>query len=78
MNNMNKLKIIWKGIIISFFIISFLIFTPFVIPKGIWTPELFGIPYSLWIGIVIYLTFLCLTIIGISIHSKLFIEKNND
>jgi len=75
---MKNTKRIWTIVRISIFVISVLIFTPLVIPKGIYTPELFGIPYTLWVGIVIYFAFIILIIIGVSVHSKIFKEEEND
>ena len=60
---------------IGIFVISVMIFTPLVIPKGVYTPELFGLPYTLWVGIVIYFAFISLIIIGVFVHSKIFKEE---
>lgn len=72
------LKRIWKLIIFAVFVISIIVFTPLVIPKGVHTPELFGMPYTLWVGMVIYFSFLSLVIIGVVVHSKIFKEDKND
>lgn len=72
------LKRIWKLIIIAVFVISIIVFTPLVIPKGVYTPELFGMPYTLWVGMVVYFSFLSLVIIGVVVHSKIFKEEEND
>ncbi|MEN8227004.1 MAG: hypothetical protein ABFS38_02535 [Bacteroidota bacterium] len=69
---------IWKITIVAIVVISILVFTPLVIPKRVYTPELFGLPYTLWVGIVVYFSFLSLIIIGVSVHSKIFKEEEND
>ena len=75
---MKNSKRIWKIVRIAVIIISVLVFTPLVIPKGVYTPELFGLPYTLWVGIVVYISFISLIIIGVSVHSKIFKEEEND
>jgi uncharacterized membrane protein len=75
---MRHKKRIWTIIRIKLVVISILVFTPLVIPKGVYTPELFGMPYTLWVGIVVYLSFLSLILIGVSVHSKIFKEEEND
>ncbi len=41
----------WKLCVALVVILSALTFTPLVIPAGQFQPELFGIPYTLWISI---------------------------
>ncbi len=71
-------KIIWGLTQITLIILSILVFTPLVIPKGVFTPELFGLPYTLWVGMLVYFFFIMLILIGISVHSKIFREEEND
>jgi len=71
-------KRIWTIVRIVLIVISILVFTPLVIPKGVYEPELFGMPYTLWVGIVVYGAFLSLILIGVSVHSKIFKEEEND
>lgn len=75
---MTKLKIYWRTILVTLGLISLLVFTPLVIPAGKYNPELFGLPYTLWVGMGVYLVFLILIWTGISVHSKLFKEEKND
>ena len=75
---MKNIKRIWTIVRIAIFVISILVFTPLVIPKGVFTPELFGMPYTLWVGIVVYGSFLGLVLIGVFVHSKIFKEEKND
>ena len=75
---MRNKKRIWTIIRIVIIVISILVFTPLVIPKGVYAPELFGMPYTLWVGMVSYFSFLILILIGVSVHSKIFKEEKND
>lgn len=49
-------------------LLCLLVFTPFVIPKGVYTPELFGIPYSLWTSFLITVVLVFLTYLGTKVH----------
>ena len=76
--HMRSKKIIWGLTRITLVILSVLVFTPLVIPKGIFTPELFGLPYTLWVGMLVYFFYVLLILIGISVHSKIYREEDND
>jgi len=43
-------------------------FTPLVIPYGIYKPLLLGLPYSLWISILISIGLVVLTFIATRVH----------
>ena len=76
--HMRSKKIIWGLTRITLVILSVLVFTPLVIPKGIFTPELFVLPYTLWVGMLVYFFYVLLILIGISVHSKIYREEDND
>ena len=65
---MKNRKLIWKFCQLGVVILSILTFTPLVIPKNIHTPELFGFPYTLWMGMLFSLCFTILILIGINVH----------
>ena len=44
--------------------------TPFVMPHGIYKPQLFGFPYTFWIGILLAIALVTLTYIGARVHPK--------
>ncbi len=71
-------KTIWLIIRILMITISIMVFTPLVIPKGVYAPMILGLPYTLWMGGLVYLSFLILMIIGVNVHSKIFKEDDND
>ena len=37
------------------------VFTPFLTPKEVYQPMLFGLPYTLWMGVVVTIIFIILT-----------------
>ncbi|MBB4077615.1 multidrug transporter EmrE-like cation transporter [Lewinella aquimaris] len=43
-----------------------LAFTPLLIPAGVWTPTVAGMPYALWTGIA-----LCIVMVGITYFATL-------
>ena len=58
----------WRILRILAIGLCLLIFTPFVIPKGVFTPELFGVPYSLWTSFLITVALVFLTYLGTKVH----------
>ncbi|MFC2126728.1 hypothetical protein ACFLU5_18230 [Bacteroidota bacterium] len=65
---MKNKKLIWRFCQLGVIILSIITFTPLVIPKNIHLPELFGLPYTLWMGMLLSLCFTSLILIGIRIH----------
>jgi hypothetical protein len=49
-------------------ILSALTFTPLVIPAGQFQPELSGVPYTLWVSILLTILLVLLTYIGTRVH----------
>ncbi|MGW8316784.1 MAG: hypothetical protein ACWGNV_14370 [Bacteroidales bacterium] len=43
-------------------------FTPLVIPEQTYRPQLFGLPYSLWMGILVTVLLVFLTWVATRIH----------
>lgn len=43
-------------------------FTPLVIPEHTYRPQLFGLPYSLWMGILVTVALVVLTWVATRIH----------
>ena len=60
----NKVKTRWYLVVTSVVILTIITFTPVVIPYGQYKPELLGIPYTLWTGILIGMAIVGLTIYG--------------
>ncbi len=59
---------IWKICCALVIIIGVLTLTPLVIPEGVHQPELMGMPYTLWMGIVVSLLLWVITYVGILVH----------
>ena len=58
----------WKLCVALVVILSALTFTPLVIPLGQFQPELFGMPYTLWVSILLTVLLVLLTYIGTRVH----------
>ncbi|WPP49503.1 hypothetical protein [Catalinimonas niigatensis] len=67
MNHSNKM-ITWRVLIACAIVLTVLTFTPLVIPHGVYRPELFGMPYTLWMTILITILYVVLTFIGTKVH----------
>ncbi len=67
---MRKPKLLWRFCQLGVVIISIITFTPLVIPANTFRPELFGLPYTLWVGMLLSLCFTLLIFIGIYVHPK--------
>lgn len=64
---MNR-NMIWNLCCVLVVIISLLTFTPLITPSQKYTPELMGMPYTLWTGIIQAIVLVLLTFIGTIIH----------
>ncbi len=61
-------SIIWKICYTAVLAIAILTFTPLVTPDNQFEPTLWGIPYTLWVGLLITFILLLITIIGSIVH----------
>ena len=67
---MRKHRLLWKFCQLGVVVLSIITFTPLVIPENTYRPELFGLPYTLWVGMLLSMFFTLLIFIGITVHSK--------
>lgn len=65
---MKNKKLIWRITCALFVLVTILAFSPLVIPKGQFQPELFGVPYTLWTGILVTIALVSLTFVGTKVH----------
>jgi len=72
------MKRLWNFARLGVVILSILIFTPIVIPKNVFEPELVGLPYTLWTGILAYFCYVALIMVGIFAHSHIYKEGGSD
>lgn len=61
-------KTIWIMTVFIAVLLSVLTFTPLIIPEGRYRPELLGMPYTLWSGILIMIAFILDTLVAIFVH----------
>lgn len=58
----------WRILRTIAIVLCLLTFTPIVIPKGVYKPELFGVPYALWTSYLITIALVVLTYLGTKVH----------
>ncbi len=58
----------WRLLTALAVVLCIITFTPLVIPQGIYKPELFGIPYTLWTGFLITVALVVLTYLGTKVY----------
>ena len=63
----NKVKRKWYLVVSAVVVLTVITFTPVVTPVGQYKPELFGIPYTLWTGIIVAILIVGLTLYGSTI-----------
>ena len=51
----------WRICYGTVIVLSILTFTPLVIPAGVYRPMLWGVPYTLWVGILVTVLLVVLT-----------------
>ena len=67
-------KVLWSCYILVFFILVAVAFSPLTIPSGNPNPQLFGMPRTLWVGLIISILFVLLTILAATVGP----QKNED
>jgi hypothetical protein len=65
---MKKQNTGWNICIVIFIVLTIISFTPLIIPQGRYSPELLGIPYTMWTGFLATLALVILTLIGMKVH----------
>lgn len=58
----------WYLCIAAAVLLTIVTFTPLVIPAGVYKPRLIGVPYTLWMTILITLLYVAITFIGTKVH----------
>jgi uncharacterized membrane protein len=61
---MEKNKRIWRLCVVSVILIIIITFSPLVIAPGKIQPFLFGLPYTLWMGIILTIALVVITLIA--------------
>ncbi len=60
--------IYWYLCIATAILLTIVTFTPLVIPAGVYRPRLLGMPYTLWVTVLITCLYVLLTYIGTRVH----------
>jgi len=62
-----NVKVSWYIVVAIVILLTVITFTPVVTPEGQYQPELIGIPYTLWTGILVAIAIVGLTLYGSTI-----------
>ena len=68
MKKSHRKKIYWRICIVVVIFLTALGLSPVVIPPGVYQPGFLGMPYSLWMGILVTLCLVFMTLIGSRVH----------
>jgi hypothetical protein len=60
----------WWLVCLAALLLSVITFTPLVIPEGQFSPMLFGLPVTLWTGILVAFAFVVLTFVAARVHPE--------
>lgn len=58
----------WRISIIVVIVLTALGLSPLVIPSGVFKPSFIGMPYTLWMGILVCICLVLMTFIGSKVH----------
>jgi len=58
----------WRISIIVVILLAALGLSPVVIPEGVFKPSFLGMPYTLWLGILVCISLVLMTFIGSRVH----------
>lgn len=61
-------QLFWRLCYAAVVVLSVITFTPLVTPQGVFRPVLFGIPYTLWMGILITIGLVVLTFVATHVY----------
>ena len=61
-------KTLWLFCCISAVVIVILGFTPLAIPENIYLPKFLGMPYALWVSMLLSVLLVVLTVLGTLVH----------
>ena len=64
-------QLLWKICCGTAVLLALVTFTPLVTPKGVAKPELMGMPYTLWAGIIQAILFILVTYLGTIIRKRM-------
>ena len=58
----------WRGCLLAAICLSIITFSPLVLSPGVIEPLVFGLPRTLWTGLLVAAGFLLATLVGAAVH----------
>lgn len=72
----SRKRLYWRLCYGGVVLLSVLTFTPLVIPSGVVQPRVFGMPYTLWVGILLTVVLVGLTYVATRLYPV--VESSTD
>ena len=58
----------WRICVVTTIVLCILAYSPLVIPSGVSTPMLWGLPRTLWLGLLVYVAIVAVTFVATRVH----------
>ncbi len=68
---MTRKPLAWRLCVLATVVLCILSYSPLVIPLDVSTPSLWGLPRTLWMGILAYLAIVAVTFVATRVHPDL-------
>lgn len=68
---MTRKPLAWRLCVLATVVLCILSYSPLVIPLDVSTPALWGLPRTLWMGILAYLAIVAVTFVATRVHPDL-------
>ena len=65
----------WRLCCVAVVVLWILTLTPVVKPEGVFSPKLMGLPYTLWMSMLVAFLMVLLTYIGSKVHPSRFKDE---
>ncbi len=74
---MARKSLAWRLCVVATIVLCILSYTPLVIPSSVSTPTLWGLPRTLWLGLLIYLAIVAVTFVATRVHPDIDDEERD-
>ena len=75
---MTRKPLAWRLCVATTIVLCILSYTSRIIPSGVSTPTLWGLPRTLWLGLLVYLAIVAVTFVATRVHPDLDDEEGDD
>ena len=75
---MARKPLAWRLCVAATIVLCILSYTPLVIPSGVSTPALWGLPRTLWLGLLVYVAIVAVTFMATRVHPDIDDDEADD